>query len=166
MSAEKDILQYLSDCKDKKVIRYKGFRTGFLGLPDFDYYKYQTLANKCSRLKNNGYIKEINGDYFITYKGEEYLNKKNRVNFKKFKSEKKKNDPKDLLILYDIPQDQTSIRNWFRRELRNFHFIMIQRSVWVGPSPLPEDFIQYLKEIKIYDDFKTFRLEKGYNPSK
>ncbi|HLP86330.1 MAG TPA: hypothetical protein VK153_00405 [Candidatus Paceibacterota bacterium] len=163
MSAEKLILEYLSSNKNKHPIRHNGVRLGFLGLPDFKYYKYQTLANRFSELKNRGYIKEVNEIYFITQKGEDFLNKKVRNNFKKFTSEKTENDPKDLLILYDIPQDQTSIRNWFRRELRNFHFIMIQRSVWVGPSPLPREFVQYVKDIKIKDNFKTFKLAKGYN---
>ena len=166
MSAEKLILQYLSENKNKQVIRHAGIHLGFLGLPNFKYYKYQTLANRCSDLKSRGYVKEINGSYLITYKGEEYLNKKENNDFKKFISEKKETDPKDLLILYDIPQNQTSARNWFRRELKKFNFVMIQRSVWVGPSPLPSDFLKYVKEIKIEDNFKTFKLAKGYNLSK
>lgn len=162
MNAEKLILQYLSENKNKHSVKHAGVRTGFLGLPDFKYYKYQTLANRCSDLKNRGYIKEINGEYFITDKGEDSLNKKNTNSFKKFVSENKETDPKDLMVLYDIPQNQTSARNWFRRELRSFHFVMIQRSVWVGPSPLPKEFIQYVKEIKINESFKTFKLAKGY----
>jgi len=162
MSAEKEILKYFNENKNKRIIKYKGFRTTFLGLPDFKHYKYQTLANKFSSLKQKKYIKEINNTYFITKAGENFLNQQSRNTFKTFKSEKTEKDPKDLLILYDIPQDQTSIRNWFRRELRIFHFVMIQRSVWVGPSPLPKDFLDYVKEIKIDDNFKTFKLEKGY----
>lgn len=162
MNAEKLILQYLSDIKNKHTIKHSGVRTGFLGLPDFKFYKYQTLANRCSDLKNKGYIKEINGEYFITNKGENFLSKKDYNSFNKFISSKKESDPKDLMVIYDIPQNQTSARNWFRRELKSFHFIMIQRSVWVGPSPLPNEFIQYVKEIKINDTFKTFKLAKGY----
>lgn len=165
MSVEKDILRYLKENQNKRIIKYRGIITGFLGLPDFKYYKYQSLANRCSELKNKGYIKEINGSYFITQKGQDYLDRDN-LNFKKFITNKTKNDPKDLLVLYDIPQNQTSARNWFRRELKKFHFVMIQRSVWVGPSPLPADFILYVKEIKISDNFKTFKLEKGYSISK
>ncbi len=163
MTAEKEILKYLSENKNKRIIRYKGIRVSFLGLPDFKHYKYQTLANNCSNLKQRGYIKEVNGTYLITQAGENFLQQKSRNTFKIFKSEKTDKDPKDLLLLYDIPQDQTSIRNWFRRELRMFHFVMIQRSVWVGPSPLPKDFLAYVKEMKIGDHFKTFKLEKGYN---
>ena len=66
MSAEKLILEYLSESKGKQVTRHAGVRLGFLGLPDFKYYKYQTLANRCSMLKSGGYIKEFNGTYFIT----------------------------------------------------------------------------------------------------
>jgi len=166
MSAEKIILKYLSENKNKPAIRHAGVRLGFLGLPDFKYYKYQTLANRCSMLKSGGYIKEINGIYFITNKGEEFLNKKIKTYFRKFTSDKTDKDPKDLLILYDIPQNQTSIRNWFRRELISFHFVMVQRSVWVGPSPLPKDFLQYVKELKISENFKTFKLAKGLNIKK
>jgi len=162
MKAEKAILQYLSDSRDKKITRYKGFRTGFLGLPDFAYYKYQTLANRCSELKNKGYIKQVNGDYFITFKGEEFLNKKEHIIFKKFKPNKTENDPKDLLLLYDISEQKRSERNWFRRELRHLHFIMIQRSVWVGPSPLPNEFTQYLKNLNLKNEIKTIKLENGY----
>ncbi|MCX6756149.1 MAG: CRISPR-associated endonuclease Cas2 [Candidatus Nomurabacteria bacterium] len=162
MSIEKEILKYLSDNKNRKTIKYKGMRTGFLGLPDFEYYKHQTLASRCSGLKSKGYIKELNGLYFITQEGEKFLKSKDKSIFKKFSIEKTDKDPKDLLIIYDIPDNQTSARNWFRRELRQFHFIMIQRSVWVGPSPLPEDFKKYVKEIKLNENFKTFKLAKGY----
>lgn len=166
MSAEREILKYFSENKNKRIIRYKGIRVGLLGLPDFKHYKYQTLANKFSNLKQKGYIREVNGTFLITQTGENFLKQKGRSTFKTFKSEKTEKDPKDLLILYDIPQDQTSIRNWFRRELRVFHFVMIQRSVWVGPSPLPKDFLMYLKEMKISDHFKTFKLEKGFKLEK
>lgn len=43
---------------------------------------------------------------------------------------------------------------------------MIQRSVWVGPSPLSQDFLDYLGEIKLGDDFKKFKLSKGYSEEK
>ncbi len=166
MSIEKEILTYLSENKNKRVIKYKGIRTGFLGLPDFKHYKYQTLANRCSDLKNKGYIKGVNGTYLITYKGEEFLSQKSRSFLKAFESEEKANDSKNLLLLYDIPEDKKSERDWFRRQLVKFHFIMIQRSVWVGPSPLPKDFLEYLKSVGLKDTIKTFKLEKGYTANK
>ena len=64
--------------------------------------------------------------------------------------------------MYDIPSGKKKKRDWFRRQLIKFEYIMIQKSVWAGPSPLPKDFWDYLKEIKIEENFKTFKLAKSY----
>ena len=73
------------------------------------------------------------------------------------------NTPKNLLVMYDIPEDKKPEREWFRRHLIKFGYVMIQRSVWVGPSPLPKDFLTYVKKIGLKDNLKTFKLAKGYN---
>src|SRR3989344_2562284 len=52
-------------------------------------------------------------------------------------------------------------RDWFRRQLKNFDYTMIQRSVWVGPSPLPKEFLDYVKAIGLRDHLKTFKLAKA-----
>jgi DNA-binding transcriptional regulator PaaX len=79
-----------------------------------------------------------------------------------FVSDFKKDAPKNLLLIYDISDVKKTERDWFRRQLKNFGFVMIQRSVWVGPSPLPRDFLDYLKRIGLQKDFKTFKLAKSY----
>lgn len=164
MSIEREILKYLKTQKGKRRLNYKGVRVGFLGLPDFKYYKYQSMVNRLTELNNKGYVKKSKmGDYFIIYKGEEFLNKKEKVLFKRFSTERSDKDPKDLMVIYDITEERKSEREWFRRQLRSFHFIMIQRSVWVGPSPLPASFLEYVKSIKLSDHFKTFKLAKGYS---
>lgn len=73
-----------------------------------------------------------------------------------------KDAPKNLLLIYDIPESRKKERDWFRRQLKNFDFVMVQRSVWVGPSPLPADFLDYLKRIGLQKEFKTFKLAKSY----
>ena len=70
--------------------------------------------------------------------------------------------PKNLIVMYDIPHLQKKERDWFRRQLIKFGYVMIQKSVWVGPSPLPDEFMKYLKEIKIGNHLKTFKLAKSY----
>ena len=77
----------------------------------------------------------------------------------------KKDAPKNLIVMYDIPHNLKKERDWFRRHLIRFGYIMIQKSVWVGPSPLPKNFLDYLKEIKIGDKLRTFKLAKTYNTS-
>ncbi len=79
-----------------------------------------------------------------------------------FISNFQKDAPKNLLLMYDIPHVKKKERDWFRRQLKNFDFIMIQKSVWVGPSPLPKDFLDYLKRIGLQKEFKTFKLAKSY----
>jgi len=88
-----------------------------------------------------------------------------RLYLQSFISELKKDAPKNLLLIYDIPEGRKKERDWFRRQLKNFDFVMIQRSVWVGPSPLPAGFLAYLKRIDLQKEFKTFKLAKSYTIS-
>jgi CRISPR-associated endonuclease Cas2 len=114
---------------------YRGIRVNAFGLPIFS-------QNRKSRAKTKDRKKSF---YHIT-----------------FVSPFNKDSPKNLIVMYDIPHLQKKERDWFRRQLVNFGYIMIQKSVWVGPSPLPKDFLDYLKKIKIKDNLKTFKLAKSY----
>ncbi len=58
---------------------------------------------------------------------------------------KKKWDHKWRVIIFDIPNDKTSIRNEMRRAMKLFGFTMIQKSVWVYPYPC-DDFVLLLKK--------------------
>ena len=117
-------------------LRYKGISTGILGLPVAKKYTRKSRIKKYDRKRSL---------YNAT-----------------FASPFSKQSPKNLIIMYDIPNFQKRERDWFRRQLMHFGYIMIQKSVWVGPSPLPKDFLKYLKEIKIESNFKTFKLAKAY----
>ena len=64
--------------------------------------------------------------------------------------------------MFDIPTDKKAHREWLRWHLKKFGYIMIQKSVWVGPFPLPKEFKEYIKEIKLDKCLKTFKLEKPY----
>ena len=70
--------------------------------------------------------------------------------------------PKDLIVIYNIPNSKRKERDWFRRHLQKFDYKMIQKSVWVGPSPLPKDFLDYAKTIGLLKQFKTLKLAKPY----
>ena len=74
-----------------------------------------------------------------------------------------KKSPKNLLVMFDIPEVKKAEREWFRFHLRQFGYKMIQKSVWVGPSPLPKDFLDYIKDIKLKECIKTFKLAKPYD---
>ncbi len=116
-----------------RKLRYKGMSVNIFGLPSFSSSK----KKKHIRIQKRQYLHS-----FIS-------------NFKK-------DAPKNLLLIYDIPERRKKERDWFRRQLKNYDFIMIQRSVWIGPSPLPENFLSYLKRIGLQSEFKTFKLAKSY----
>jgi len=96
----------------------------------------------------------------------DYVKKKSKTKkqqyLKSFSSNFRENSLKNLILMYDIPEGKKRERDWFRRQLKILGFVMIQRSVWVGPSPLPKDFVSYLKRIKLKKEFKTFKLSKSY----
>jgi hypothetical protein len=121
----------------RKVLNYKGVRVNSFGLPI---------------LKINN--KEILGS------------SKKYFQYKYFNSTFKKISPKNLIVMYDIPHEMKKERDWFRRHLKKFNYIMIQKSVWVGPSPLPKDFLDYVKSIKLLGQLKTFKLAKPYKEDK
>lgn len=71
--------------------------------------------------------------------------------------------PRDLIVMYDIPKGMKKEREWFLRHLKKFDYIMIQKSVWVGPSPLPKDFLHYVKSIGLLNKLRTLKLAKPYS---
>jgi len=79
-----------------------------------------------------------------------------------FTSPFQKDSPKNLIVMYDIPHDQKKERDWFRRNLKKFGYVMIQKSVWVGPSPLPKDFLDYVTSLGIRKQLKTLKLARPY----
>jgi DNA-binding transcriptional regulator PaaX len=115
------------------MVRYKGIKIDALGLPVLSDAKKKSKAASVKR------------NYNVS-----------------FSSPFKRNATKDLIVMYDIPHELKRERDWFRRQLINFGYEMVQKSVWIGPSPLPKDFLAYLKRIKIRDKFKTFRLSKKH----
>ncbi len=119
--------------------------------------------------KNLFYYKGVKINTF----GVPLLNSSKRYEIKKIKRKKAfyhysfdsnfdKNSPKNLIVMYDVPHEFKKERDWFRRQLIRFEYTMIQKSVWVGPSPLPKNFLSYIKQTKIADNFKTFKLAKPF----
>jgi CRISPR/Cas system-associated endoribonuclease Cas2 len=90
------------------------------------------------------------------------VSRKRNFYYIKFDSPFGNSSPKNLIVMYDIPHEQKKERDWFRRQLVNFGYIMIQKSVWVGPSPLPKEFVDYVKMLGLKDKLKTFKLAKPY----
>jgi DNA-binding transcriptional regulator PaaX len=156
------VASYLLEEFSKPQFRYKGMSVNMFGLPSFGTsYSKRTFSNEFSRLKREKYI-ETDGEYLrITRKGQEYI-KRRQDSLSVFSASFPKSAPKNLLVMFDIPETKKAEREWFRFHLKKFNYEMIQRSVWVGPSPLPEEFLKYLKDIKLTGCVKTFKLARSY----
>ena len=158
MSIEDKILKILFE----PTHQYKGMPVSMLGLPTIFPYKKQSINNTLSRLNKNGYVLKENDFLSLLPRGRKYVENK-KVRFLTFDSPYKKGEPKNLLVMFDIPEVKKAKREWFRFHLRQFGYEMIQKSVWVGPSPLPKDFLNYVNDLKLRECIKTFKLAKSYN---
>lgn len=158
LSIEDKILKFLFE----PVRRYKGIPVSAIGLPALFPYKKQSINNAIYRLSKNGYISKENNSFLILPKGRKYVENK-KVRMMTFESPFENNSSKNLLVMFDIPESKKAEREWFRFQLKQFGYNMIQRSVWVGPSPLPKEFLDYVKSLNLKNCIKTFKLEKSYN---
>jgi hypothetical protein len=149
-------------------VYYKGTRVNLFGVPKPwkpAEYKNYSFNSTMFRLKKNRLIEKISGKWMLTKAGKEYFENKRKLSLK-FVSPFVLNAPKNLLLMFDIPELRKSERNWFRWHLLEFQYFMIQKSVWVGPSPLPKKFKDYVKEIGLDKCIKTFKLAKPYQINK
>ncbi len=120
----------------KKYLKYKGIEVNVFGIPTFLLDKNENIKSKTP--------------------GRKYYQ------YRCFEFNYKVNSPRNLVVMYDFPKDKIKERNWFRRHLQKFDYIMIQKSVWVGPSPLPKDFLNYVKSIGLLNQIVTLKLNKPY----
>jgi len=157
MSIIYDILKELSDTS----INYKGIRVNLFGLPKFIKRSHGSLRGTISYLLKEGFVENCNGLY-ITPKGKNYIKRK-IDSLKQFNFKFTKKAPKNLIVMFDVPESKKAKREWLRWHLKKFDYLMIQKSVWVGPSPLPKEFLDYIKDISLKENIKTFKLAKGYD---
>jgi DNA-binding transcriptional regulator PaaX len=152
-----EILQELN----RGSFNYKGVKVGLLGLPKFKSYSQNTFSGSLDYMRKKGLLEYSNDQINITHKGREYVKRK-YDSLRQFNFQFDKDTPRNLIVMFDIPETKKAEREWLRWHLKKFNYLMIQKSVWVGPSPLPKEFLEYLESIGIKDGFKTFKLAKGY----
>jgi DNA-binding transcriptional regulator PaaX len=157
MSIVGEILEYLWNTE----YNYKGFRVNIFGIPSFKKYPRRTIETTIHRLKKKGLIEKELAGIVLSKHGKEYVRKK-FDSLRQFSIPKHISQDRNLLVMFDVPVEKKGEREWLRWHLKKFNYIMIQHSVWVGPSPLPKDFKEYLHEIKLDKCIKTFKLEKPY----
>jgi DNA-binding transcriptional regulator PaaX len=142
-------------------LNYKGVRVNIFGIPRFKKYPNKSVMDTIYRLKTKGIIeKELAGIVLSKY-GKEYVRKK-FDSLQQFDKPDYMSKDKNLLVMFDVPVEKKGEREWLRWHLKKFGYSMIQHSVWVGPSPLPKEFKDYIKKIRLDKCIKTFKLAKPY----
>ncbi len=110
--------------------------------------KRRTLSTTLSRLRREGLVERTgakkNGLWSVTRKG---LRAFRAASVQKDKREMtgftpSPSDGKIRLVAFDVPERWRKKRDWIRECLAACHFELLQKSVWIGTRPLPEDFIQ------------------------
>ncbi len=151
MNKEKELLWYLIKNPKRGGIAFplKELLLGF----DKSYGK-----NTYARLKKKAFLTYEADTMVVTEKGKQYL-KRRAVRLPTFEATKSKERP-DLIVMFDIPEDRKSEREWFRIHLKRFGYTMIQKSVWFGPSPLPQEFVAYLYSIGLENNIRTFHARE------
>lgn len=142
-------------------INSKGGKVNLFGIPKFRKKSFGSMRTTIYRLHKENLIDKQGNGWFITPAGKQYRQK--RLNsLQHFFSSDLKDNLRNLIVMFDVPESKKAEREWLRWHLKKFNFIMIQKSVWVGPSPLPKEFLDYIKKIELKESIKTFKLAKPY----
>ena len=121
------VLNLLKDLYNTEL-KYKGVGVNIFGIPTFLTGNKNSCKSALSRLKKNGYVENMEGNWRITNKGNEYLDARAEV-LRQFDSPFTQKSHKNLIVLFDIPEHARNKRDWLRWHLKKFDYEMIQRSV-------------------------------------
>lgn len=114
-----------------------------------------TFRTTLARLKARGLVTSHGGIWKITGAGRRFLSSPFRYRAHR-SDERGKGKKKDLVVAFDIPERFRAKRDWIRIELSYLGFVKLQQSVWLGPSPLPEDFVRSLQELDVLAFMRFF----------
>jgi DNA-binding transcriptional regulator PaaX len=112
------------------------------------------------RLRKNGMIETMGDNWFLTKLGRTKTKKKDLLKDHPSYPKVKVSDDK-IIISFDIPESHRRYRNWLRIELTHLNFKIMQKSVWLGPSPLPQEFIKALQDRNLIPFIKFFEAKES-----
>ncbi|MAF79735.1 hypothetical protein CL629_01505 [bacterium] len=117
----------------------------------------ETLRSTLSRMRKNKLVSRKGDEWVITAKGKAFYRRRREKRKLEEISDELRSRKKSVIIAFDVPEERRVIRAWLRRELVFLGFEPIQKSVWFGPGPLPEIFIQELGDRDLLGCLKFFR---------
>ncbi len=94
------------------------------------------LKQSLRRMETRGLIIKRNKNFSVTQKGEPFF----RKYFPNSRNVKKNWNGKWYFVMFDVPVKFNNKRRILRSLLREYMFYPIQKSVWVSPQQLADDF--------------------------
>ena len=67
---------------------------------------------------------------------------------------------KDTIVIFDVPERRGKLRDYLRTELVALGYIQLQKSVWIGAGPLPEAFMEFIKEKELLPTIHIFTIAR------
>lgn len=135
------------------------FSRHLLGLDSYPEVSRRTFTVLLSRLKSQGLIKTVGqkrlAGWRLTSKGEKYI--QNLQSIPRIPEK----DGISRLVIFDIPEKERKKRDRLRDTLASYDFEQLQKSVWIGHNPLPEDFITFLDDLDLGGRVHIFSVREG-----
>jgi len=122
----------------------------------FSRYKKESVSVALSRLHSKGYVNKSALGWSLAQKEKPSL--RNEALFGYISSPFSKNGPSNTILSFDIPETDRAKRNWLRNQIKIFGYKMLQQSLWIGPGPLPANFLKRLADLDIRKNIKTFKI--------
>jgi len=72
-----------------------------------------------------------------------------------------KSDGITRLVIFDVPERERTKRNIIRAHLVGCDFRQLQKSVWMGDHPLPQDFITLLDDLGLAGNVHIFSIREA-----
>jgi len=128
-----------------------------LGLDSRRHIPRRTFSTVLSQLKKDGLV-ERSGEtrsalWCITDAGKQHLEKAHTEVLSRAKE-----DGIGRLVIFDIPEQERKKRDRIRSELIYADFKQLQKSVWIGYHPLPQDFLVLLDELYLKGKVHIFSI--------
>lgn len=131
--------------------------------------EYQRVSNLLASLQRRGLVEKKESKIWqLTEKGLSRLQKNVTVSKyipipKRFHKE----DDHLKIVIFDVPEQYKKRRDWLRISLQNMGFALLQKSVWIGKTKLPVDFIDRLQEFDLLSHVHIFAIQEtgsiGFN---
>jgi len=104
--------------------------------------------NAVERIRKQGWLEKKLIEDKIFYR----ITQEGKIKFLRYQLKKapKKRGEQATIIIFDIPEEKRTYRNFLRSLLKSMEFTMIQKSVFITPNILPKEFYDLLKEMDLF----------------